>query len=71
MLTLVIGLLISFLSFLVAVKNMSSIASFDLKTFNVKSLIATHLGAMVGMSFGGIVTFLGIVMIIIDLVKGS
>lgn len=71
MFVLIIGLVISFLAFLVAVRNMASITSFDSKDFSVKSLIGTHLGAMVGMSLGGMTTFIGFVMIVIDLVKGS
>jgi hypothetical protein len=41
------------------------------RDFSIKSLIGFHAAAMIGMSLGGLLSFFGVVMIVIYLVKGS
>lgn len=66
MTTFIVGLVISLLSFLGAVLNMAS-ATTSRRT--VEGLIGGHLGAIAGMAIGGFTTFIGLVMIVIDLVN--
>ena len=66
MFALILGhLVISFLS--VHVTTAMSLS----RDFSIKSLIGFHAAAMIGMSLGGLLSFFGVVMIVIDLVKGS
>jgi len=61
----IVGLIISFLSFVGAILNMATAGS----NRTAEGLIGGHLGAMVGMALGGVTTFIGLVMIVIDLVN--
>jgi hypothetical protein len=65
MTTLIVGLVISFLSFVGAILNMATAAS----KRTVGGLIGGHLGAIIGMALGGVTSFVGLVMIVIDLVN--
>ena len=68
MTTLIIGLVIMFLAYLIAILNVATAPSRDT---SIKSMVGFHLFSMAGMSFGSILVIIGIVNIIIDLVKGS
>jgi len=68
MLALIVGLVIIFLAYLIAILNVTTAPSRDA---SIKSLVGFHLFSMVGMSLGGLLSFAGLVMIVIDLVKGS
>ena len=63
MTTFIVGLAISFLSFVGAILNMATAGG----KRTAGGLIGGHLGAMVGMALGGITTFIGLVMIFIEL----
>ena len=65
---LILGLLISFLATVIGILNIATSPSRD---FSIASLIGLHAVAMIGMSLGGLLSFVGAVMIVIDLVKGS
>lgn len=63
----VFGLLIGFASFVYAAVNVYRGVTSDEKKYSLNSLIKGHLGAMIGMALGGLVSTIGMAWGLFDL----
>lgn len=61
------GLVLSFVSFAGALLNFFTVAADGNRSF--ASIVGGHLGAMLGMAFGGLLSVVGVVMMLMDFLK--